>query len=146
MWKELMQMQTFGEFIKEKRLSIGIEEREFAELAGVSQSLLRAIEKNFLLQPLQKPNQAVLINMAEALKLNDNGNEREKEKFFELAATYKENIPQIVTPILDYIQTDERIREALKIAIENGAKPEDWIAFAQQIKNRNIGCKIDKGR
>lgn len=126
-------MQTLGELFKEKRLNLGMDEREFGHLVGIGPSRIREIELDCHLEPHQVPSQLVLKGVAQALKLDDS----EKELMFELVEKLKKNNTQTVTPLLDYIHTNEGVRDALKIAREFGATKEDWEEFAKKIKNRD---------
>ena len=112
-----------------------MDEYEFAKLVGLSAFLIRKIEMDYPFKPDGKPNPSQFMLMAKELNLIGD----EKELFFELVAKFNENILQSVTPILDYFQANAGAREAMKEAIKNGMTEADLKAFAQQIKNRNIG-------
>lgn len=127
-----MQMQTFGEFVRKKRIDLGINQEDLARRTSVGHLCLIKIEEG----TTHAPKRDVLNRMARVLKLD----ESEKKLMFELAEKSKEEFVRIPnTPILDYIDGNASVIEALKIAREFGATKEDWKEFAQKIKNRKTG-------
>ena len=102
---------------------------DFAERMGLAQGYIANMEKGISVTP----NHRDLVRMAKVLKLDEN----EKTLMFELAEKSKEERQRTSsTPILDYIDANASVREALRTARDLGATEADWEEFTQKIKKQ----------
>jgi transcriptional regulator with XRE-family HTH domain len=100
----------FGEFIKEKRLSVDLSLRKFCDMAGVDASNWSKIERN--LMPLSVEHDK-LVEICHILNLQEGT--PEWTKFFDLAAVAKGKIPE-------YVYSDQNVLEALPIFFRTASK------------------------
>lgn len=119
---------NFGEFVKEKRLTIDLSLRKFCELAGLDPSNWSKVERG--VSPLAFDH-SKLEEMAVILKLDIGG--AEWTKFFDLAAVAKKKIP-------DYVYQDKEVLDALPIFFRTASKEkptdEELNKLINLIKNR----------
>jgi len=114
--------QTFGGFVKSKRMSKHITQKQIADVLGVSTVYISDIENNRRYPPT---NGGQLQKLAECLQLQID----EQPQFYDLAAFSK----KCVSPDLsDYIMSSEIVRTALRKA-RNKASERDWLDFIEAI-------------
>ena len=118
---------TFGEFVKEKRQSLNITLRAFADKLGIAPSYMSDIEKG----KRNAPTQDILDMMVCVLKLNDH----DKNRLFDLAAESKNEIAQDIT---EYVRDNKNVRVAIRRAKELNLGEEEWL---QIIENMMKGKK-----
>lgn len=113
---------TFGEFVKEKRQSLNITLRAFADELHIAPSYVSDIEKG----KRNAPTQDILDAMVRVLKLNDD----EKNKLFDLAAESKNEIAQDITK---YVGDNQNVRVALRRAKELNLGEEEWLQIIEDM-------------
>ena len=113
---------TFGEFVKEKRQSLNITLRVFADELDIAPSYVSDIEKG----KRNAPTQDILDAMVRVLKLNDD----EKNKLFDLAAESKNEIAQDIT---EYVSDNQNVRVALRRAKELNLGEEEWLQIIEDM-------------
>jgi len=101
---------TFGEFLKEKRLSTGLSLRKFCEIAGLDASNWSKVERGLIPLTLET---AELRRLAKIVKLSENT--PEWIKFFDLAAIAKKKIPE-------YVFQDQDVLDALPVFFRTAGK------------------------
>ncbi|MBD5554313.1 MAG: helix-turn-helix transcriptional regulator [Roseburia sp.] len=107
---------AFGEFVREKRLSAGINLRKLAEILDIAPAYMSDIENGHR----YPPEKGKIYKIAEALYLTA----EETNTLFDLAAGNKKNL---VSPdIADYIMEQDKSRVALRIARDTGAGEKEW--------------------
>lgn len=107
---------TFGEFVREKRLAAGINLRKLAEILEIAPAYMSDIENG----NRYPPEKEKIYKIAEALHLTGEGT----NTLFDLAAGNKKNL---VSPdIADYIMEQDKSRVALRIARDTGAGEKEW--------------------
>lgn len=107
---------AFGEFVREKRLSAGINLRKLAEILGIAPAYMSDIENGHRYPPEKEK----IYKIAEALHLTS----EETDKLFDLAAGNKKN--SVSPDIADYIMEQDKSRVALRIARDKGAGEKEW--------------------
>ena len=106
----------FGEFIKEKRIAIGMTLRGLAASLDIAPAFMSDIEKGHR----YPPNKEKLYEMARVLRLSA----EDTNIMFDLAAQERENA---VSPDLpDYIMNNENVRVALRMARDKGTSNAAW--------------------
>lgn len=113
---------TFGEFVKEKRQSLNITLRAFADELDIAPSYVSDIEKG----KRNAPTQDILDAMVRVLKLNND----EKNKLFDLAAESKNEIAQDIT---EYVSDNQNVRVALRRAKELNLGEEEWLQIIEDM-------------
>ncbi|MGN1432838.1 MAG: helix-turn-helix domain-containing protein [Ruminococcus sp.] len=116
--------KTFGSFIYKKRTQKHISLRGFANMIGVSAVYISSMEKG----KRAAPTYPVLIKIANALMLSD----EEKELMFDLAAKSKKSLT-LAEDLLEYINCNEIVHKALRMAKKCSATDEDWQNFIDSI-------------
>ena len=107
---------TFGEFVREKRLAAGINLRKLAEILGIAPAYMSDIENGHRYPPEKEK----IYKIAEALHLTP----EETDKLFDMAAGNKKN--SVSPDIADYIMEQDKSRVALRIARDKGAGEKEW--------------------
>jgi transcriptional regulator with XRE-family HTH domain len=103
-WKQNKEeVMSFGDFVRELRLGIGLSLRKFCDLAGLDASNWSKIERGRL--PLSY-ERGELENISQILKL-ERGSQH-YQKFFDLAIVASKKIP-------DYVYSDPEILSALPV-------------------------------
>ena len=104
---------TFGEFVRTKRLEVGISLREFCSKAETDPSNWSKIERGILPAPA---NREFLESLAKLLKLKKG--DKEWYTFFDLASISQQKIP-------DDVYKDEEVVSALPVFFRTvrGEKP-----------------------
>ncbi len=108
--------ETFGGYVREKRLAAKVNLRKLAEILGIAPAYMSDIENNHRYPPEKEK----IYKIAEALSLT----KEETDYLFDLAAGNKKNL---VSPdIADYIMDQEKSRTALRLARDCGAGEKEW--------------------
>lgn len=116
--------QTFGEFIRQKRLSKMMKLNQFAKLIGISNVYLSYIESG----KRPAPSKAILKKMIDALNLDAS----ETSQLHSLAAlSHRQG--DFPSELLDYINSKPYIITTLRISMENDATQEDWLVFQKHL-------------
>ncbi|MCL2509223.1 MAG: helix-turn-helix domain-containing protein [Oscillospiraceae bacterium] len=121
---------TFGSFLRKKRLDSDpyISLRELARRLKISPVYMSDIETG----RDAAPSDAVLINIAEILKLD----KRERELMYDLAAESK-SYTAVPADLPGYITTNEYAKIALRVARDTDATDTEWQEFIEKLKKRS---------
>lgn len=119
--------ETFGSFIKKKRLLRQISLRKFAELLDISPVYMCNMEKD----RNPAPKDDILSHMAELLLLS----EQETETLYDLAAKSK-STPTVSRDLPEYIMDRDIVRVALRTAKDVDATDEEWQEFIAKLEAR----------
>ena len=129
--------QTFGSFLREKRMARGLTLRGMAAKLNLSPVYMSNIEND----RRAAPSQEYLERMALLLQLD----KPEREWMLDLAAKSKQN--RVSADLPDYIMDREIVRAALRTAKEADATDQEWQEFidriTQRAKNSKEGGEID---
>jgi transcriptional regulator with XRE-family HTH domain len=112
--------ELFGAFLHEKRTNKKITLRGLSEQVDISPEYLSKIEHGWRAAPTDE----VLDAMAVVLQLSN----EEKEIFYDLAAQSK-RYPALALDLIMYINENEDVHKALRVAKRSGATKEDWQGF-----------------
>ena len=126
--------ETFGSFIKEKRILRQISLRKFAELLDISPVYMCNIEKD----RNPAPKDDILSHMAELLLLS----EQETETLYDLAAKSK-STPTVSRDLPEYIMDRDIVRVALRTAKDVDATDEEWQEFIAKLEARRRKIQED---
>ena len=126
--------ETFGPFIKEKRLLRQISLRKFAELLDISPVYMCNMEKD----RNPAPKDDILSRMAELLLLS----EQEAETLYDLAAKSK-STPTVSKDLPEYIMDRDIVRVALRTAKDVDATDEEWQEFIAKLEARRRKMQED---
>lgn len=118
--------ESFGVFLKEKRLSCNYSYRELSKLLNISAPYLSDIEKG----RRNAPSLEKLEMLANILSLD----KEEKQLMYNLAGKKKNTLPP---DLPDYIKDNTEVIVALRTAKDLGAKKEDWENFIKELERRN---------
>lgn len=121
--------KTFGSFIYEKRTKKNISLRGFANMIDVSAVYVSSMEKG----KRSAPTHPVLLKIANALLLND----EERLFMLDLAAKSKKSL-SLAEDLLTYINDNEIVHKALRIAKKCNATDEDWQKFIDSLFEKEI--------
>ena len=113
---------TFGEFIKEKRLTKGINLRKLAELTGIAPSYLSDIEQG-------KRNAPAPEKMAKIIEIL-NLTEEDVNLMNDLAAHAKETV---APDISEYVMNNDSVRVALRKARELKLGDKEWMKIIESM-------------
>ena len=119
--------QNFGVFVREKRLEKGLKLKTFATLVGISPVYESYIENSKRPAPAER----VLIRMVQALCLSP----EDTERLMSLALT-SHGGPALPQDLIDYINENKCVYEALKTAKECGADENDWLDFIRRLTEK----------
>lgn len=125
---------TFGSFIKEKRLLRRISLRRLAEQLNISPVYLCNMEKD----RNPAPNNDILVRMTELLMLT----EQESDLLYDLAAKSKSS-PTVSRDLPEYIMERDIVRAALRTAREVDATDEEWQEFIARLEERRRKIQED---
>ena len=118
--------QTFGSFLREKRIARGLRLRGMAAKLDLSPVYMSNIEND----RRAAPSQEYLERMAMLLQLD----KPEREWLLDLAAKSKQN--RVSADLPDYIMDREIVRAALRTAREADATDQEWQDFIDRINRR----------
>ena len=120
--------QTFGSFVRAKRLEADITLRGMAQILDISPVYMSNIETD----RNPAPRADILENLAKALRLD----KHEREIMYDLAAQSK-NYAAIPGDLPEYISANEYARIALRMAKDVDATDTEWIEFIEKLKKRS---------
>jgi len=126
---------TFGSFIKTKRLLRQISLRKFADQLDISPVYLCNMEKD----RNPAPKDDILSKMVELLLLSD----EEAEVLYDLAAKSK-NTPTVSKDLPEYIMDRDIVRVALRTAKDVDATDEEWQEFIARLEERRRRIQEDE--
>ena len=118
--------QTFGSFLREKRMARGLTLRGMAAKLDLSPVYMSNIEND----RRAAPSQEYLERMALLLQLD----KPEREWMLDLATKSKQN--RVSADLPDYIMDREIVRAALRTAKEADATDQEWQEFIDRITQR----------
>lgn len=108
---------SFGEYIKNKRIKMGISQTKAAKMYGISLSYLSGIERSLR----SSPTNEVVEKIADTLELN----KKERFRLYDLAAESKMP-PALADDLVEYIYQNPTIRDILRYSMECKMKEKDW--------------------
>ena len=108
---------NFGEYIKSKRIKMGLSQTKAAKMFGISLSYLSGIERN--LRPA--PTDDVVAKIADVFELS----RKERYRLYDLAAESKQP-PALADDLVTYIYRYPMIRDMLRYSMECNMKETDW--------------------
>ena len=117
---------TFGKFITQKRLEKEIPLRRFAAMLKISPEHLCNFEKG----RKAAPKIEVLEKIAELLLLG----KEETEQMYNLAAESKKSVESIPSDLSSFINKNDIVIAALRMAKDVDADDKEWIAFMEKLK------------
>lgn len=117
----------FGVFLQQKRKAMGISQRVFAKMVGISYSYISSIETG----KRPAPSEKIIKNMELELKLKY----KEKELFEHLAAKSRA-IPGISPKIVNYVNSNDCVFQALSFAESNNIEEREWQEFLDKMRKR----------
>ena len=120
--------ETFGKFIREKRLERGLTLRGLAARLDLSPVYISNIETDRRAAPTQEH----LDRLAAELSLS----KEERERMLDLAA--KSKTQRVSADLPDYIMERDIVRAALRTAKEVDATDEEWQEFIDRLTKRNL--------
>lgn len=120
-------INEFGAFLQQKRKALGISQRVFAQLVGISYSYISSIETG----KRPAPSYDVLIKMENELRLKT----KERELFEHLAAKSRA-VPTVSPKIANYVNNNDCVLQALSFAEKNNIEEREWQEFLNRIKQR----------
>ena len=118
--------QTFGSFLREKRMARGLTRRGMAAKPDLAPVYMSNIEND----RRAAPSQEYLERMALLLQLD----KPEREWMLDLAAKSTQN--RVSADLPDYIMDREIVRAALRTAREADATDQEWQDFIDRINRR----------
>ena len=124
-----MLQQTFGAFLKSKRLDREITLRGFAGMMKVSPVYLCDIEKD----RKPAPSEERLEQITQLLRLD----KREVEIMYDLAALSRSR-PAVSGDLPEYIMENEIVRVALRTAKNAEATDAEWQEFIEKLERRIV--------
>ncbi|MCR5652583.1 MAG: helix-turn-helix transcriptional regulator [Ruminococcus sp.] len=122
-----MNNNEFGTYLKQKRTELGFNQRVFAKMVGISYSYISSIETG----KRPAPSEKVLEKMEYELKLKP----KEREVFEHLAAKSRA-IPVISPKIVDYVNRNDCVFQALSFAESNNIEEREWQEFLNKMRKR----------
>jgi transcriptional regulator with XRE-family HTH domain len=120
--------QSFGSFVRAKRLEVDITLRGMAQILDISPVYMSNIETDR--NPAPKAD--ILEKLAKALRLD----KHEREIMYDLAAQSK-NYAAIPGDLPEYISANAFARIALRMAKDVDATDTEWIEFIEKLKKRS---------
>ena len=118
--------QTFGSFVRERRISCGLTLRGMAAKLNLSPVYVSNIENDRRAAPVQE----YLERLALLLQLG----KTDRERMLDLAA--KSHQARVSADLPDYIMDREIVRTALRTAREADATDQEWQDFIDRINRR----------
>ena len=113
----------FGQFISEQRRKHFLQSKELAEILGISMGYLSQLEHGKRVCPDQK----LLKKLIEVFNLN----EEERIIIFDL---YEKASGNLSPDIVEYVQSKEIVKRALRTAKAVNATDSDWEMFISAIR------------
>ena len=107
---------TFGDYVRQKRLSAGVNLRRLAEILDIAPAYMSDIENNHR----YPPDKEKIYKIAEALHLS----REETDYLFDLAGNNRKN--SVSPDIAEYIMEQDKSRAALRLARDRGAGEKEW--------------------
>lgn len=114
---------SFGDFIKQKRTSKGINLRKFAELLDIAPGYMSDIEQG----KRNSPSTEKMKRIEEILELT----EEETNLMYDLAAQTREN--EVAPDISAYISSNDMVRVALRTAKNLQLSDCEWVKIIEQM-------------
>ena len=114
---------SFGDFIKQKRTSRGINLRKFAELLDIAPGYMSDIEQG----KRNSPSTEKMKRIEEILELT----EEETNLMYDLAAQTREN--EVAPDISAYISSNDMVRVALRTAKNLQLSDCEWVKIIEQM-------------
>lgn len=114
----------FGQFISEQKRKHSLQSNELAEMLNISKGYLSQLEHGKRVCP----DQELLIRMIEVFNLN----EEERCIIFDL---YEKASGKLSPDIVEYVQSKDIVKKALRTAKAVNATDDDWEMFIDAIKN-----------
>ena len=114
---------SFGDFIKQKRTSQGINLRKFAELLDIAPGYMSDIEQG----KRNSPSTEKMKRIEEILELT----EEETNLMYDLAAQTREN--EVAPDISAYISSNDMVRVALRTAKNLQLSDCEWVKIIEQM-------------
>jgi len=114
----------FGQFISEQKRKHSLQSNELAEMLNISKGYLSQLEHGKRVCP----DQELLIKMIEVFNLN----EEERSIIFDL---YEKASGKLSPDIVEYVQSKDIVKKALRAAKAVNATDSDWEMFIDAIKN-----------
>lgn len=121
--------QTFGNYIREKRLAAKVNLRKLAEILEIAPAYMSDIENNHRYPPEKEK----IYMIAEALNLS----QEETDHLFDLAAGNKKN--SVSPDLADYIMEQDKSRVALRLARDSGAGEKEWEKIIRILEENKRG-------
>ena len=119
--------ETFGKFMKTKRLEMEFTLRSFAGMLKVSPVYICDLEKDRKPAPTEERMEQI----SRLLSLDKS----EKETLYDLAALTR-NRPSVSSDLPEYIMENEIVRVALRTAKDVDATDEEWRDFIEKLNRR----------
>ena len=119
--------KTFGTFIKEKRLKVGINLRKLASLLSVAPAYISDIEND----NKKSPSSEKMEMLVKILELT----EEEKNEMYDLAANDRCNA--VAPDISEYLKSNEAVRVALRKARDLNLGEQAWLKIIEKMENDN---------
>lgn len=118
--------QTFGSFVRERRIACGMSLRGLAAKLSLSPVYVSNIENDRRAAPVQEylERLALLLQLGKA----------DREQMLDLAAKSRQN--RVSADLPDYIMDREIVRAALRTAKEADATDQEWQEFIDRITQR----------
>lgn len=120
-------INEFGAFLQQKRKAMGISQRVFAKMVGISYSYISSIETG----KRPAPSAKIIKNMEFELKLKH----KEKELFEHLAAKSRA-VPTVTPKIANYVNNNDCVLQALSFAESNNIEEREWQEFLDKMRKR----------
>lgn len=127
--------QTFGAFIRQKRLAKMIKLHVFASQIGISNVYLSYIETG----KRPAPSRAILQRIKTALELSDD----ETALMYSLASI-SHNKHVFPDDMINYINNRPYVMKTMHIALEHNAGEEEWTTFRKIVEFRKQNNKPGK--
>lgn len=118
--------QTFGSFVRERRMACGLTLRGMAAKLSLSPVYVSNFENDRRAAPVQE----YLERIALLLQLG----KTDRERMLDLAAKSRQN--RVSADLPDYIMDREIVRTALRTAREADATDQEWQDFIDRINRR----------
>lgn len=114
----------FGQFISEQKRKHSLQSNELAEMLNISKGYLSQLEHGKRVCP----DQELLIKMIEVFNLN------EEERII-ILDLYEKASGKLSPDIVEYVQSKDIVKKALRAAKAVNATDNDWEMFIDAIKN-----------
>lgn len=114
----------FGQFISEQKRKHSLQSKELAEMLGISMGYLSQLEHGKRVCP----DKELLKKMIEVFNLN----EEERCIVYDL---YEKASGKLSPDIVEYVQSKDIVKKALRAAKAVNATDNDWEMFIDAIKN-----------